>query len=50
MLLMLSRGFKDIITETARLKEFPGVENKLKKFEEIKVPFYPYSGTENSVA
>ena len=28
MLLMFSRGFKDIITKTAKFKEFPGLENK----------------------
>ena len=28
MLPMFSRGFKDIITKTAKFKEFPGLENK----------------------
>ncbi len=28
MLLMFSRGFKDIITKTAKFNEFPGLGNK----------------------
>ena len=44
MLLMFSRGFKDIITETAKFKEFPGLENKCQNsrgFKEIKNTWEP---------
>ena len=38
MFLMFSRGFKDIITKSAKCKEFPGLENKCQNsrgFKEI---------------
>ena len=44
MLPMFSRGFKDIITKTAKFKEFPGLENKFKNsrgFKEIKDTWEP---------
>ena len=44
MLLMFSRGFKDIITKTAKFKEFPGLENKFpnsRGFKEIKDTWEP---------
>ncbi len=44
MLLTFSRGFRDIITKTAKFKEFPGLENKFKNsrgFKEIKDPYEP---------
>ena len=44
MLLMCSRGFKDIVTKTAFFKEFPGLENKFQNsrgFKEIKDPYEP---------
>ena len=44
MLLMFSRGFKDIITKTAKFKEFPGLENKFQNsrgFKEIKDTWEP---------
>ena len=44
MLLMFSRGFKDIITKTAFFKEFPGLENKFQNsrgFKEIKDTYEP---------
>ena len=47
MLLMFSRGFKDIVTKTAFFKEFPGLENKFQNsrgFKEIKDPYEPCSG------
>ena len=46
MLLMFSRGFKDIVTKTAFFKEFPGLENKFQNsrgFKEIKDPYEPCS-------
>ena len=45
MLLKFSRGFKDIITKTARFKEFPGIENTFlnsRGFKEIKVTWEPW--------
>ena len=39
-----SRGFKDIITKTAKFKEFPGLENKFQNsrgFKEIKDTWEP---------
>ena len=45
MLLMFSRGFKDIVTKTAFFKEFPGLENKFQNsrgFKEIKDPYEPW--------
>ena len=50
MLLMFSRGFKDIVTKTAFFKEFPGLENKFQNsrgFKEIKDPYEPKKGHEN---
>ena len=44
MLLKFSRGFKDIITKTAKFKEFPGLENKFQNsrgFKEIKDTWEP---------
>ena len=44
MLLMFSRGFKDIIRKTTQLKEFPGLENKFpnsRGFKEIKDTWEP---------
>ena len=44
MLPMFSRGFKDIITKTAKFKEFPGLENKCQNsrgFKEIKDTWEP---------
>ena len=44
MLLMFSRGFKDIITKTAKFKEFPGLENTFQNsrgFKEIKDTWEP---------
>ena len=44
MLLMFSRGFKDIVAKTAFFKEFPGLENKFQNsrgFKEIKDPYEP---------
>ena len=44
MLLMFSRGFKDIVTKTAFFKNFPGLENKFQNsrgFKEIKDPYIP---------
>ena len=44
MLLMFSRGFKDIVTKTDFFKEFPGPENKFQNsrgFKEIKDPYEP---------
>ncbi len=45
MLVMFSsRGFKDIITKTAKFKEFPGLEIKSpnsRGFKEIKDPYEP---------
>ena len=44
MLLTFSRGFKDIITKTAKFKEFPGTEIKSQNsrgFKEIKDPYEP---------
>ena len=44
MLIMFSRGFKDIVTKTAFFKEFPGLENKFQNsrgFKEIKDPYEP---------
>ena len=44
MLLMFSRGFKDIVTKTAFFKEFPGLENKFQNsrgFKEIKDAYEP---------
>ena len=44
MLLMFSRGLKDIVIKTAFFKEFPGLENKFKNsrgFKETKDPYEP---------
>ena len=44
LLLMFSRGFKDIITKTAIFKEFPGLENKFQNsrgFKEIRDSWEP---------
>ena len=44
MLLKFSKGFKDIITKTAKFKEFPGLENKFQNsrgFKEIKDTWEP---------
>ena len=46
MLLVFSRGFKDIITKIAKLKEFLGIENKFQNsgvFNEIKDTWEPCS-------
>ena len=47
MLLTFSRGFKDIITKTAKFKEFPCLENKFQNsrgFKEIKDTWEPCIG------
>ena len=44
MLIMFSRGFKDIRIKTAKVKEFPGHENKFQNsrgFKEIKDTWEP---------
>ncbi len=41
MLPTFSRGFKDIITKTAKFKEFPGLENKLKNSRDSRTPGNP---------
>ena len=41
MLLTFSRGFKDVITKTAKFKEFPGLENKFQNSRGFKDTWEP---------
>ena len=41
MLLMFSRGFKDIITKPAKFKAFPGLENKFPNSRKLRTPGNP---------
>ena len=50
MLLRFSRVFKDIITKSAKFKEFPGLENKFQNsrgFKEIKDTWEPWYVQQN---